>query len=139
MARNAVDHGVEDEYERLSNEKSGTATIRFEITGDDESYRLIISDDGRGIDFDAVRSKAIEKGLIDPEREYGDKQLLSLLFSSSFSTRSEANELSGRGVGLDAVYQEVQRLGGHIAVATHQGRGTKYTITLPAESADQLT
>ena len=136
MARNAVDHGVEeDEYERLSAEKPGTATIRFEISADDKFYRVIIADDGRGIDFEAVRSKAAEKGLIDPEREYSDKQLLSLLFSSSFSTRSEANELSGRGVGLDAVHEEVQRLGGRITVATHRGRGTKYTITLPAQRA----
>jgi signal transduction histidine kinase len=136
MARNAVDHGVEeDEYERLSAEKPGTATIRFEVSGDDKFYRVIIADDGRGIDFEAVRKRAVEKGLIDLEREYSDRQLLSLLFSSSFSTRSEANELSGRGVGLDAVHEEVQRLGGRITVATHRGRGTKYTITLPARRA----
>jgi chemotaxis protein histidine kinase CheA len=131
-----VDHGIEDTYERLSNDKPRAATIKVELSREDHGYRVVVTDDGGGIDFDAVRQRAVSKGLLDPEREYSEKQLLSLLFSPSFSTRSEADELSGRGVGLDAVHAEVNRLGGRITVATHRGRGTRFTITLPPKEEE---
>jgi signal transduction histidine kinase len=136
LVRNAVDHGIEDTYERLSNDKPRAATIKVELSREDHGYRVVVTDDGGGIDFDAVRQRAVSKGLLDPEREYSEKQLLSLLFSPSFSTRSEADELSGRGVGLDAVHAEVNRLGGRITVATHRGRGTRFTITLPPKEEE---
>ena len=136
LVRNSVDHGIEDVYQRLSADKPRQATISIEVDRSKEGYKVIITDDGGGIDFEAVRERGVKKGLIDSEKEYTEKQLLSLLFSPSFSTREETTELSGRGVGLDAVYDEVSRLGGHIAVATHKGRGTRFTITIPPEEEE---
>ncbi len=136
LMRNSVDHGIEDVYQRLSADKPRQATISIVVDRGEEGYTIIITDDGGGIDFDAVRARGVEKELLDPEKEYTEKQLLSLLFSPSFSTRTETTELSGRGVGLDAVHDEVSRLGGHIAVATHKGRGTRFTITLPSEEEE---
>jgi methyl-accepting chemotaxis protein len=136
LVRNALDHGIEDVYQRLSAGKPREATIRVKMVRSDTGYTITIEDDGGGIDFDAVRARGVEKGLLDAEKEYSQKQLLSLLFSSSFSTRSEASELSGRGVGLDAVYAEIHRLGGHITVATRKGLGTRFTITLPPKEEE---
>jgi HPt (histidine-containing phosphotransfer) domain-containing protein/HAMP domain-containing protein len=137
LVRNSIDHGIEDQYERLTAGKSAQAVIGVEVGRDGDGYKIVITDDGGGIDFDAVRARGEEKGLLDPEKEYSEKQLLSLLFSASFSTRTETTELSGRGVGLDAVYDAVSRLGGHITVATHRGRGTRFTITLPPAEEEE--
>ena len=134
LVRNAVDHGIEDSYERLTAGKESTAALTLSLSESDSAYIIAVLDDGRGIDFDSVRRRAVEKGVIDEDADPGEKELLKLLFSSSFSTRSEATEVSGRGVGLDVVHSEVRALGGRISVGTKEGVGTRFTVTIPKEA-----
>ncbi len=133
MIRNAIDHGIEDQYQRLSEGKEGTARLILAIHETENEYSVSISDDGRGIDFNEVRRVGIERGALRPDRQYNQAALLKTLFSPSFSTRSETTSVSGRGVGLDVVREEVRLMGGRIAVKTKTGQGTRFSITIPKE------
>lgn len=133
LIRNAIDHGIEDTYQRLSSGKEGTATLTLTIREAAGQYTIAIADDGAGIDFDAVRRIGLEKGILEADREYSEAVLLKTLFAPSFSTRKEATSVSGRGVGLDVVHEEVRSLNGKIAVGTRRGAGTRVTITIPKE------
>ncbi len=133
LVRNAIDHGIEDQFERLSNGKNGTARLRVRFEQSDGSYRVIVIDDGRGIDFEAVRRRAVDRGLINADAEYSEAEILRMLFKPSFTTRDAATEISGRGVGLDVVHEEIRALGGRISVGTKLNRGTRFTITIPRE------
>jgi two-component system chemotaxis sensor kinase CheA len=132
LIRNSIDHGVEDSFERLSEGKSKSASIKLEIGKlSDGTFRVYVSDDGRGIDFKSLRKSAEKKGLID-DSEISNIQLAEILFSSNFSTRNEVSSISGRGVGLDVVSDAVKSLNGTISIATTAHKGTKFTIKLPS-------
>lgn len=132
LIRNSLDHGVEDSFERLTAGKDKTANLKLDIRIlEDGSYNVIISDDGRGIDYNLVKKKAIEKGLIG-ESGVSKLELAKLLFSPSFSTRTSVSSISGRGVGLNVVSDIVKSLNGTISIATAENKGTRFTIKLPA-------
>ncbi len=135
LIRNAIDHGIEDQYQRLTAGKEGTAEISLSLKESTEVYTISIADDGAGIDFDAVRRIGIEKGMLQGDQEYSEKELIKTLFAPSFSTRTEITDVSGRGVGLDVVHEEVRALGGKIGMGTRRGAGTRFTITIPKETA----
>ncbi|MFT3836906.1 MAG: response regulator [Myxococcaceae bacterium] len=133
LLRNSVDHGLEQPHvrERHGKHPVGALVVRAERQGN--VLFLSVSDDGAGIDREAVKRSAISKGMID-ERSYSqlsEREQLELIFMSSLSTRSHATEISGRGVGLDAVRDEVQRLKGSIEVESTRGNGSLFTISLP--------
>ena len=132
LIRNSLDHGIEDSFERLSSGKEKTAVLKLEIgVLKDGSFSVVVADDGRGIDFNSVRKRALEKGLIG-NSDISDKDLVEMLFSSSFSTKSEISSISGRGVGLDVVSEVVKSLNGTISIATTKAKGTKFIIKLPS-------
>ncbi|MFW5688096.1 MAG: ATP-binding protein [Spirochaetota bacterium] len=132
LVRNALDHGIEESLERISVGKPEHGTIVVTIARDgDERCRIEVRDDGRGIDFDAVARSARRLGLVS-SGEPSRNELLKALFHPRFSSREQATEVSGRGVGLDAVQDAVQALHGSIAVATREGVGTRFTIRVPA-------
>lgn len=137
LIRNAVDHGVELPEERAARGKEREALIRLiaEYVGD--SIRVIIEDDGRGIDPKVLREKAVERGLITAQRARNllDKEALALIFEPGFSTREEVSDISGRGIGMDVVRRHITDIGGYIEVESEVGQGTQITITLPASSA----
>src|SRR5262249_44126841 len=95
--------------------------------------QIVVEDDGRGLDLEAIRAKAVRKGLLTQERAEGldTTALIDLIFSPGFSTRDTVSELSGRGVGLDVVRDHVTRLGGDIRVHTRPGRGTTFLVSAP--------
>jgi two-component system chemotaxis sensor kinase CheA len=130
LVRNAVDHGIEDPMERLSAGKppAGRISVSFARKGAETVIR--ISDDGRGINFEKVRGRAVELGLVPPGENPSNTELTRLLFSPRFSSRGEVSEISGRGVGLDIVREAMRALGGRIAVATRNGEGTAFTLTI---------
>lgn len=134
LVRNAIDHGIEDEYERITVGKQNTGRITFSFSERNGEYRLSIIDDGRGINFEEIRRRGVERGLLEENRDYSETELLRTLFRPSFSTRDRATTLSGRGVGLDVVHEEVRSLGGRITVASRAGEGTRFTLTVPKES-----
>ncbi len=133
MIRNAVDHGVETIEERIRVGKSNPARVKLQAFYEASRVVIEISDDGRGIDGDKVCSKAVEKGLISPEkaRNMSLREKQNLIFLPGLSTAEKVSELSGRGVGMDVVKANIDRLGGKVEINSELGRGTSFKIKLP--------
>ncbi len=133
LVRNAVDHGIEPPEVRAALGKPRTGRIRIQALADGPKVRLVIADDGGGIDVARVIQKAVEVGLVDAGSAagMGKKEALRLLFSPGFSTRKQVSEISGRGVGLDVVANVVNRVGGEVFVETEARRGTTFTVEVP--------
>jgi two-component system chemotaxis sensor kinase CheA len=131
LVRNAISHGLEPPEERRAAGKpaAGTVVLRAKTGGD--TVVIDIEDDGRGIDRAGVAARARQLGLLDPQDTLDDARLLEVLSAPGFSTRDEADRISGRGVGLDAVQKAVHGLGGTFALRSAPGRGSCFTIQLP--------
>jgi chemotaxis protein histidine kinase CheA/CheY-like chemotaxis protein len=128
---NAVDHGCEQVVDRIAAGKSPQATVTVTARTAGGTVVLDVSDDGAGIDEDAVRHAAIARGLLPVDSKLSGGALLELLFTPAFSTTSTVTETSGRGIGLDVVRSSVESLGGTVEVRSEPGEGTKFTITVP--------
>lgn len=133
LIRNAVDHGVEPHDVRLARGKPRKADLSLTAEVVDGRFVLTLADDGAGIDPAAIRAAALAKGLIDAERLEGldEQDLVELILLPGFSTTNAVSDLSGRGVGMDAVKMAVQRLGGHLSIASRAGLGTTISLNLP--------
>jgi two-component system chemotaxis sensor kinase CheA len=131
VVRNAFDHAIEPPEERLAAGKSREGSIRLEAYQRGNDVVIAATDDGRGIDVDAVRRRALERGLLEPGDELSRKDLLDLVFAPGLSTRGEVTETSGRGVGMDVVRANITALGGVVDIDSAAGRGTTVTMTLP--------
>ncbi|HEU4721556.1 MAG TPA: chemotaxis protein CheA [Gemmatimonadaceae bacterium] len=131
LVRNAVSHGIEGPTERVARGKAPEGTLSLRATASGDRIRIVVEDDGAGIDVDRVVQRAREHGLALPEEALTDEQLLAVLCEPGFSTRDEADRTSGRGVGMDVVRSAVRALSGELAMETVDGRGTAFTIELP--------
>lgn len=133
LVRNAVDHGVESSEERISVGKKPQSLVQLSAEQVGDHIVIEITDDGKGMNPEALRRKAIEKGLIDAETANGldEKQCLQLIFLPGFSTKDQISNVSGRGVGMDVVRTNIQKLNGRIDINSEQGVGTKISISLP--------
>ncbi|KRS11645.1 hypothetical protein XM53_15335 [Roseovarius atlanticus] len=131
MIRNAIDHGLETPEARRAAGKNERGTVTLEASHRSGRVVIVIKDDGAGINREKVRQIAIEKGLIRPEDDLGDADIDNLLFRPGFSTAGEISNLSGRGVGMDVVRNEIQSLGGRVSLQSVPGRGTSVTVSLP--------
>jgi chemotaxis protein histidine kinase CheA len=133
LVRNAVDHGIERPSERASAGKDKRGLIQLEAGSAGARVRVQVADDGRGIDPDEVRATAIERQVVEASwaANLGPSELLQLVCEPGFSTRSEASELSGRGIGLDAVAAAVRSVGGDLWLESERGRGTSVTVEVP--------
>jgi len=131
LIRNSMDHGIEQPAVRIARGKRSTATIHLSARHSGASVLIGVSDDGGGIDTEAVRSRAIEKGLIAAEEHLTDAETFDLIFQPGFSTAKTVTDVSGRGVGMDVVRQNVESLRGSIEVASKSGQGSKVTLRLP--------
>lgn len=133
LVRNAVDHGLELPDERRAAGKPETAVVRLSAQQVGDHIRLEISDDGRGMKPDVLRQKALQKGLIDAETaaNMDDRHALHLVFMPGFSTKEQVSNFSGRGVGMDVVKTNIQKLNGRIDIKSVVGQGTTFTISLP--------
>lgn len=131
LIRNAVDHGIEPADERLAAGKSAEGTLT--LSAEHRSGRILIriADDGRGINRERVLAKAVEKGLVAPDAQLAKEEIDNLIFAPGFSTAATVSSISGRGVGMDVVRQNVKELGGRITIESEPGRGTTFTLTLP--------
>lgn len=131
LIRNAVDHGIEPAAERLAAGKSAEGTLT--LSAEHRSGRILIriADDGRGINRERVLAKAIEKGLVAPDAQLTREEIDLLIFAPGFSTAQQISNISGRGVGMDVVRQNVKDLGGRITIESEPGTGTTFTLTLP--------
>jgi two-component system chemotaxis sensor kinase CheA len=135
LVRNAVDHGVEPEAERLASGKPATGRVRIEADSEGGLVLLRVSDDGRGVDSDAVARAAASAGLVAPGALITQAQALRLIFRPGFSTAERASLVSGRGVGLDVVERAVEEAGGEVRVRSERGRGTTFELRLPTTLA----
>ncbi|KYC29563.1 chemotaxis protein CheA [Sterolibacterium denitrificans] len=133
LIRNAVDHGIESPAERAANGKPAHSTVRLEARQEGDHIVLLVADDGRGMDPERLRTKALEKGLITSEEanSMDDRQSYNLIFQPGFSTNDVASDISGRGVGMDVVKTNIHKLNGTIDIRTTQGGGTTFVISLP--------
>lgn len=133
LIRNALDHGIEEPKERKKAGKSEEGTISITCVREARYIELKISDDGRGIDYDKIRAKAEQ---LYPERteeikNMNERELSQFLFQSGFSTKEEVTELSGRGVGLDVVWSNVEKIKGRIRIESQPGQGTSFILHFP--------
>ena len=133
LLRNAADHGLETTEERVSLGKPRKGTIKLQAYQDGNSVMIVVEDDGKGINVNKVKNKAIDKGTITKEEAatMTEKEVIELLFRPSFSTAEKISDLSGRGVGLDVVKSKITALGGHVEVETEWGKGSKFIVRLP--------
>ncbi|HEX4007923.1 MAG TPA: chemotaxis protein CheA [Acidobacteriaceae bacterium] len=131
LIRNSMDHGIESPAERAAQGKRPMATIHLAARHSGASVVVEVSDDGAGIDSEAVRARAIERGLAGDDTPLSDEEIFAFIFQAGFSTARQVTDVSGRGVGMDVVRQRVESLHGSIDVASRRGEGTRVALRLP--------
>ena len=133
LLRNSADHGLENAEVRAQRGKPPVGSIFLNAYQDGNSVVIEVGDDGNGIDTEAVKKKALERGAITPEQaaQMSDKEIIGLLFLPSFSTAKQVTDVSGRGVGLDVVKSKIESLSGEVEVKSELGVGSTWTIRLP--------
>ncbi|GHU64352.1 chemotaxis protein CheA [Spirochaetia bacterium] len=129
--RNSVDHGIEDPAVRKAAGKPEEGMVILKASNEGNMIVIEIKDDGKGIDVEAVKSKAVERGLISPNKLLTDQEAYQLIFEPGFSTAKQITSISGRGVGLDVVRRQIDKLNGTVTVGSEHGKGTTFTIKLP--------
>jgi two-component system chemotaxis sensor kinase CheA len=131
MVRNSIDHGIEPAQERLERRKPRRGTVKMTACHTGASVVVTIADDGRGLDCDAIRAKAVEKHLIAADARLSEQETFRLIFQPGFSTARQVTSVSGRGVGMDVVKRQIDALRGEVAIASEPGRGSAISLTLP--------
>ncbi len=135
MLRNAIDHGIEDREQRLQAKKPETGHIVLDIGRQGTDIVVTFSDDGKGIDVNRIKDKAIQTGLMTTDQKLDQEEVLQFIFHPGFSTAAQVTQISGRGVGLDVVQSDIKALGGHVSVSSVLGKGTTFTIRVPTTVA----
>jgi two-component system chemotaxis sensor kinase CheA len=131
LIRNSMDHGIESPEQRARAGKKPAARIHLSARHSGASVLIAVSDDGAGIDADAVRQRAVERGLTTADAPLTETEIFSFIFEAGFSTAKQVTDVSGRGVGMDVVRQKVESLRGSIDIASRRGQGTTVTLRLP--------
>jgi chemosensory pili system protein ChpA (sensor histidine kinase/response regulator) len=131
MLRNALAHGIETQEDRLAANKPAEGTVTIQVSREATEVVLRVSDDGHGMDRDAIRRKAIERGLLKPDAQLSDRDLYGFILETGFSTAEHVTQLAGRGVGMDVVHNEIKQLGGSLAIDSVRGSGSTFIIRLP--------
>lgn len=131
MLRNAVDHGIEKPEQRRAAGKPEQGRIRLDLQRQGGEILLTLTDDGAGIQLEAVRRKAIERGLMAVDAQLSDQEVSQFILEAGFSTAAQVTQISGRGVGMDVVNAEVRQLGGSMSLDSHPGQGSQFNIRLP--------
>jgi two-component system chemotaxis sensor kinase CheA len=135
MMRNAADHGIEMPEVRAAAGKDATGTIRLRACHSGGDVMIELSDDGKGLDRQKIRAKAVERGLVRADEELTEAEAFALIFRPGFSTADKITDVSGRGVGMDVVKTGIESLRGRVEVASRPGAGSTFTIRLPLTMA----
>ncbi|MEP9410165.1 MAG: chemotaxis protein CheA [Candidatus Brocadia sp.] len=135
IIRNSIDHGIEPQEERIAKGKPADGFVRLNAFHRGGNIVIEIEDDGKGLSKEKIMKKAIEKGLIEEGASLSDQQIYNLIFAAGFSTAEKVTDVSGRGVGMDVVKKNVERLRGKVEISTVEGKGTKISIKLPLTMA----
>jgi two-component system chemotaxis sensor kinase CheA len=131
IIRNAIDHGIESPEKRISIGKDEKGTIRISSYQKGNHVVIEVEDDGNGIDLDRVKAKALQKGLVNDVSSLSDREVLDFIFMPGFSTTDSVSEVSGRGVGMDVVKNNIAAVSGMVDIQTSRGQGSRFIITLP--------
>lgn len=131
ILRNAIDHGLEMPADREKMGKPASGNINIDFTHEGSEVVLTIRDDGKGINIDALRKKAVEKGLMKEDAQLTDTEIMEFMLESGFSTAEKVTQISGRGVGMDVVNNEIKQLGGALHIDSEAGKGSTFKINLP--------
>ena len=131
MLRNAIAHGIETPAERRKAGKAAEGSVHIKVAREATEVVIRVSDDGRGLNREAIRKRGIERGLLRAETKPTDNQLLSLITQPGFSTASKVTQLAGRGVGMDVVANEIKQLGGSLSIESEEGQGATFVLRLP--------
>lgn len=131
ILRNSIDHGIEPQEERIAKGKPIEGLVRLNAFHRGGNIVIEIEDDGKGLSKDRIYKKAVEKGLVEESAFLSDQQIYNLIFAAGFSTADKVSDVSGRGVGMDVVKKNVERLRGKVDISTTEGKGTKISIKLP--------
>ena len=131
LVRNAVDHAIEVPADRLAKGKNAQGTIKINLNSTENNLILAIEDDGSGVDLKKIRGLARERNLVPANQVLSEQDALELIFLPEFSTAENVSEISGRGVGLDAVKEMIENAGGEINIKSQKDAGTKFEISLP--------
>ncbi|WP_317931435.1 Hpt domain-containing protein [Halioxenophilus sp. WMMB6] len=131
MVRNAIDHGIEMPDVRTANGKAETGVIRLGLAREGGDVILHLSDDGKGIDIERVKQTAIKRGLMSPEAQLSDHDIMQFILTAGFSTAQAVTQISGRGVGMDVVHSEIKQMGGSVSIDSVTGRGSEFAMRLP--------
>ena len=131
IVRNAVDHGLESTEGRIAAGKDEEGVVSIRARHEGNNLVIEIKDDGKGINADIIREKAIEKKVISPNASMSEEEIINLIFHPGFSTKSEVSEISGRGVGMDVVKTNIEKLSGEVRVTTVVGQGSTFKVVLP--------
>ena len=136
LVRNAMDHGVETSQDRAQSGKTQTATIRLKAYHKSGNVFIEIQDDGRGLDCNQIWAKAVERGILTENQELDTREIQKLIFHPGFSTATKVTDLSGRGVGMDVVKQNLEAMGGIVDIQSAHGSGTTIILRLPLTTAN---
>ncbi|MEW6181601.1 MAG: chemotaxis protein CheA [Bacillota bacterium] len=133
LLRNAIDHGIEPPQDRVAAGKPHAGTIKLRAFHQEGNIMITVEDDGRGMDVERIRDKAVERGLVDREaaERLSQQEVLNFIFLPGFSLARQVTDLSGRGVGMDVVRGQIEQINGHVEMSTVLGQGTKFAIRLP--------
>lgn len=131
MVRNSVDHGIEKPEDRKAVGKNPHGKVKLIATQETGAVLLIIEDDGRGLNEERILKKALENKIIQPDTKLSKQEIYALIFLPGFSTAEKVTDVSGRGVGMDVVMRTIEELQGKVTIASEQGKGTRFTISLP--------
>jgi chemosensory pili system protein ChpA (sensor histidine kinase/response regulator) len=131
MLRNAVVHGIESADERQEANKPATGRITIRLHREGSEMVIDVSDDGQGLDVDAIRRKAYELDMLKPDTKVTDEEIMELILTPGFTTAGKITQSAGRGVGMDVVANEVKKLGGSLRISSVTGQGTNFTVRLP--------
>jgi two-component system chemotaxis sensor kinase CheA len=137
IVRNSLDHGIEDPDEREAAGKPRQALLLLRAFHEGGQVKIEISDDGAGLDLAAIRAKAVENGIVLPRQAstMSDREIANLIFLAGFSTAKEVTNISGRGVGMDVVKTNIEKIGGTVNICSAHGRGTTLKIKIPLNAA----
>jgi two-component system chemotaxis sensor kinase CheA len=131
MVRNSMDHGIEHEEKRLSRGKTAAGTLQLRAYHQGGNIIVEVEDDGAGLPRERILAKAIERGLVSPDASLTDEEVFDFIFAPGFSTADQVTDISGRGVGLDVVRRNIEKMRGRVDISSTPGKGTLFKITLP--------
>lgn len=135
IVRNSVDHGLETADVRRSAGKEPAGTLKLSASYAGAQVVIQITDDGAGMNVERIRAKAIENGVLSGEKDHNEEEILQSIFAAGFSTAEQTTDVSGRGVGMDVVKRNIEKLGGTVRVTSRAGKGSTITIRIPLTMA----